>query len=106
MMGTKCPVCHGEVMKYGQFFREAEPYKTSKCSNCGSELKRSPAVWILLASMIVLAALFTVYAIPIMAGWSLPYAIALGLLFFLALVFATNFIGWRYVGWRAVNPEK
>ena len=47
--GNVCPKCGKAVMTYGRFFREAEPYRISPCGRCGARLRRSRAVYILLA---------------------------------------------------------
>ena len=49
MAGNVCPKCGKAVMTYGRFFREAEPYRISPCGRRGARLRRSRAVYILLA---------------------------------------------------------
>lgn len=103
MKGATCPKCKNEVVGYAQAFRDTEPYKAQTCRHCGTELKRSPLLWLLLASMVVPIVVYAFFLMPLMSEWTPTYKLFSGFLFFAILFLVANFIGWRYIPWRLVR---
>lgn len=95
-------------MSYKRFFREAEPYKISKCDSCATSLRRNPKVYAYLVLMIVvlgivvLPALFMLVEAKI-SFWIICSAIIIVLA---AWTLLTNYLAWRFVGWVLVPEEK
>ena len=106
LTGTLCPACSKPVMSYSRFRREAQPFKTSRCSGCETDLKRKKSVWLLLAIGGVVAAAdvslvigymgerFGIVTTAITAAVSVA-VIALGI----------NVVGWLFVGWERTSTE-
>jgi len=107
LSGTLCPRCGKPVMPFGRFFREAEPLKVSRCSNCGVELMRSKSVWLLLAVGAVVVALVVGFAIPL-AYARLGALVAALFIIIIAAVFllGLKLCGWLFVGWKLVAPPE
>ena len=105
LSGTSCPRCGQQVMPYGRFFREAEPLKVSRCSNCGVELRRSKSVWVLLAVAALGVALLVGFAIPFAyVRWGAVVAGLFVIILAAVFVFGLNLCGWLFVGWKPVSP--
>ena len=105
--GTLCPQCSKPVMPYGRFFKEAEPQKTSRCSNCGAELKRKKSVWLLLGVGAVVVALICGFGIPFtFARWGVVAAAVFLIVSTAVTILAVNFCGWLFVGWDLLAPGK
>jgi hypothetical protein len=104
--GTLCPQCGKPVMPYLRFFREAEPYKISRCSHCQVELKRNKVAWLLLcvaaAAGAAVAGLGITY---VFARWGAAGTLALGLVVLAVLTFGLNVCGWLFVGWELAAPS-
>ncbi len=101
--GTLCPKCSEPVMSYSRFIREAEPWKTSRCSHCNAELKRKKSVWVLLAAGVAVAAPITGFGIPFMqARWGAAGVAALVVITVAVFAVVLNVCGWLFVGWEPV----
>jgi len=101
MAGNICPQCGKAVMTYARFFREAEPYKISKCGNCGSDLRRSKSVyWLLLfMCLFLIASMLGVFWMFNTNGLSKIAAGIVGVIVFVAGILLTNYLGFAFVGW-------
>ena len=108
MNGNICPECGKPVMSYKRFFREAEPYKISKCDNCGSRLRRSRNAYLCLFLMIVALCLIVLPVVFTLAKAQTSYWIIdpIVIIIVAAWTVLTNYLGWRLVGWVLVVEEK
>lgn len=98
--GTLCPQCGKPVMSYRRFVREAEPYKTSRCSNCDVELRRSKVVWLMLAVGGLAAGALAVFAGPyIHSRWGVGATAAMAIAYVVAFTFGLNVCGWLFIPW-------
>ncbi len=96
-------------MPYGRFLREAEPYKVSACESCGSKLRRSRMVCVLLLLlMIIVLGLIVLMIYPLLE--KAQSSLWLNLFIFIVLlagwVLLTNYLGWRLIGWVTVEQTK
>ena len=107
MTGNICPKCGKGVMTYSRFFREAEPYKISKCGHCGSDLCRNKSVYLLLLVMclFLLATIYGVFWIFRANMVSAVPAIALGAAAFAGWTLLTNYLGFALIGWRSADDK-
>ena len=106
MAGNICPICGKAVMSYGRFLREAEPYKTSACGSCGSKLRRSRMVYVLIILMIivlVLGIILPFFYILDKAHISLWLGTVIGVALVAGWGILVNYFGWRFIGWVAVE---
>ena len=103
IQGTLCPECGKPVMPYGRYLRELAgmPRKISKCSRCQVELKRNPAIYLLLSFGTGAAVALILYVLPRF----LPSGSGFGtvIILMVASVFLINFCGWLFVGWRVAS---
>jgi hypothetical protein len=105
IQGTLCPQCGKPVMPYGRFLWEANGKlrKISKCSHCQVELKRSPAIYLLLFFGTGAAMALILFVLPrfrlLPSGWGGLEVMIL----MVASVFLINFCGWLFVGWRVAS---
>jgi hypothetical protein len=109
MNGNICPQCGKDVMPYGRFLREAEPYKISKCGNCNTKLKRSPRVYLCLLIMLLILIAISLPLFHTMIAANISYAVICPVLivFFICWVLLTNYLSWKYIGWAiAKNQDK
>lgn len=108
MRGNICPVCGKSVMSYKRFFREAEPYKISKCDSCAVNLKRSRKVYLYLVLMIIPLCLIVapVFVILLKAQASFWIIVPLLILILAGWTVVTNYLAWRLIGWELVIEEK
>jgi hypothetical protein len=107
LTGTRCPQCGQPVMAYGRFFREAEPYKTSRCSHCDVELQRKGSVWLLLGGGAVVLATLTGLAWPyLFTNLGIAGGIVVLLVVVAVWVLLLNVCGWLFVGWKQVAPKQ
>lgn len=109
MAGNICPICGKTVMSYGRFLREAEPYKVSACESCGSKLRRSRMVYVFLLLMIIILALgifLPMFNILYNAHTSIWLGIVIGVALVAGWSLLTNYLGWRLIGWVAVEQTK
>ena len=101
--GTLCPNCGKPVMPYGRFFRQAEPHKISRCTNCDVELKRKKSVWLLLIVGAVVLATTIGFGIPFtFERWGVVAASVFTFVVSVAAVVILNVWGWLFVGWDIV----
>ena len=103
MSANQCPKCGQAVMTYGRFFKEAEPTRISPCGSCGASLRRSKGVYLLLLIMILML-------IPGFLGFlyweaTIWLRFTIFLLFVAAMTLLTSYLGWRLVGWVAVEEK-
>ena len=108
MNGNICPCCAKPVMKYWRFVTEAEPTKPTTCSNCGAALERSPAVWLLVSTMLV-AMLLTSYPLftsLYKSGYTINGLIACGIVWLAAWAMFVNFVSWQFIKWRPVDTAQ
>jgi len=105
MNANTCPKCRGAVMTYARFFREAEPNRASPCGSCGTMLRRSPMVRILIVAMglLLLAACVGLF-FATLNGLAIWKAGVLGALSFLVWIPLTNVLGFLLVGWIPDSP--
>ena len=103
MPANQCPTCGQAVMAYRRFFKEAEPTRISPRGSCGASLRRSKSVYLLLLimSLLLIAGMWGLWLWPA-PNW--PRA-TLGVLFLAAWTLLTNHLGWRLVGWVAVEEK-
>lgn len=93
-------------MPYGRFFRQAEPYKISRCTNCDVELKRKKSVWLLLiVGATVYATMLALGIPPTLERWGVVAAAVLAIAGSVAAIFIINLSGWLFVGWDLVTPN-
>ena len=73
------------------------------CGSCGASLRRSKSVYLLLLimSLLLIAGMWGLWLWPA-PNW--PRA-TLGVLFLAAWTLLTNHLGWRLVGWVAVEEK-
>ena len=106
LTGTLCPACGNPVMSYGRFRREAEPYKTSRCSGCEVELKRKKSVWLLLAIGMAVAVADLLMVIEYVGGrYGTVTTVLVGFVTLAVIVLGINVAGWLFVGWERTATE-
>lgn len=90
-------------MTYRRFFKEAEPTRISPCGSCGALLRRSKSVYLLLLIM----SLLLIAGVSWLWLWQAPDwpRALLGVLLLAAWTPLTNYLGWRLVGWMAVEQK-
>ena len=95
-------------MSYKRFFREAEPYKISKCDNCTSRLRRSAKVYPYLLLMIVVLCLIILplFFTLVKAQTSLWIIYPIIIMITGAWTVLINYLAWRFIGWVFVPEEK
>ena len=103
--GTVCPSCGKQVMPYLRVFREAEPTKVSRCSNCDVALKRRKSVWLLLAIGVGLFGLAVVAIGPSVYRSGLPLFIAFVVVAVAVFTLCINICGWLFVGWDIAKRD-
>ena len=101
MNGNLCPKCGNAVMPYKRFIREAEPYKTSNCENCGATLRRNPTVFLFLFVMLVVLCIdcLSVFFALTKAGASFWIILTVIIVTLAIWVVITNYLSWRFIGW-------
>jgi len=104
MPANQCPKCGQAVMTYGRFLKEAEPTRISPCGSCGALLRRRKSVYLLLLimSLLLIAGMLGLWLWPA-PNWP---RVTLGVLFLAAWTLLTNYLGWRLVGWMAVDEVR
>lgn len=106
MSGNVCPQCGKAVMTYSRFFREAEPYRISKCGSCGAPLKRSRKVFILLLVMcLILVVPILCIVNTIEQGLPTWIGVIIGIVVLAFWVLLTNYLGYRLIGWIPAENE-
>jgi uncharacterized protein (DUF983 family) len=107
MKGNICPKCGNAVMTYARFIREAEPYKTSKCGSCGTELRRSRNVYAYLFVMCLLAgiAIVPIFILSAKAQLSYWFTVSIALILVVGWIVLTNYLAWRLIGWVIVTEK-
>src|SRR3990172_1058329 len=104
MPANQCPKCGQAVMTYGRFFKEAEPTRISPCGSCGALLRRSKGVYLLLLVMSLLL-LVGALGLSFWQAYAWWLRATLGLLCLAAWTLLTSYLGWRLVGWVAVDGK-
>jgi uncharacterized protein (DUF983 family) len=108
MNGNICPQCGKPVMTYKRFSREAEPFKISKCDNCGTSLRRSRKVYLyLLLMMIPLCAICLPVFITLTkarTSFWIEFPVLVGIV--AAWTVLTNYLAWRLIGWDLLPASK
>ena len=104
MNGNICPKCGKPVMSYKRFFREAEPYRISKCDNCASSLRRSRMVYPYLILMILILCGIALPLFAMMVGANVSFWIIYPIIIAIAAAWSVfiNFLAWRLIGWVLV----
>ena len=95
-------------MTYKRFFREAEPYRISKCDSCATSLRRSPRVYAYLFLMIVVLGIVVLPVMFILAEARISFWIICSILIIALAAWSllTNYLAWRFVGWVLVSEVK
>ena len=92
-------------MNYRRFVTKAEPTKPTTCSSCGVVLKRSPAVWLLVVTMLItmLSISYPLFASLYELGYSTVAIIACGVVWLAIWVMLVNFLSWQLIKWKPVD---
>jgi uncharacterized protein (DUF983 family) len=95
-------------MPYRRFFREAEPYKILPCGSCGAQLRRSWKTYLLLAVMLLLLVAIAMPLLIVLLEARMSFWVILAVTVVLMALWTvlTNYLGWRLVGWVAVEEKK
>lgn len=95
-------------MNYVRFVTEAEPTKATTCSNCGARLKRSPAVWLLVATMLIimLSASYPLFSALYRSGYSILSMVAIAIVWLSLWVMFVNFVSWQFIKWLPIEPDQ
>lgn len=93
-------------MSFTRFLREAEPNIVSSCSSCGTALRRSRSVWVLLIVGALAAAVSVGFAVPFaFARWGAGAAVLAVFTLAVAAVSGLKLCGWLLIGWEAVAAD-
>jgi hypothetical protein len=105
MNGNLCPCCGKPVMNYWRFVTEAEPTKQTTCSNCGGALKRSPTVWLLVVTMLILmlATSYPLFTSLYKNGYAVLTLIFTAVVWLSMWVMLVNFLSWQLIKWKPAD---
>jgi hypothetical protein len=95
-------------MNYVRFVTEAEPTKPTTCSNCGAKLKRSPAVWRLVGTMLVimLATSYPLFASLYQSGFAVLTLILFAVVWLSMWVMFVNYLSWQLIKWQPIESDQ
>ncbi|HBJ34840.1 MAG TPA: hypothetical protein DDZ51_08775 [Planctomycetaceae bacterium] len=95
-------------MNYWRFVTEAEPTKSTTCSNCAAVLKRSSTVWLLVATMFVamLATGYPLFVSLYRHGWHLYFLVVSAVVWLSVWVMLVNFLSWQLIKWQPVDAAE
>ena len=108
MNGNICPHCGKPVKSYKRFAREVEPFKMSKCDNCGTSLRRSRKVYLYLFLMMIPLCMIGLPVLITLVKTGTSYWIICGVLIVIlaAWTVLTNYLAWRFIGWELLSEDK